>query len=371
MPRAYLVHLAEAIRKEVDVPVITVGSLNAEEGEKALKEEKADLVALGRALIADPEIPKKLAEGRLEDIRPCIRGNEGCISRFFTGQTMRCEVNPATGRENEFRIAPVEPEKRIIVIGGGPAGMEAARVAALRGHKVTLIERSKDLGGHLVEGSRPSFKDDTKRLLIWLTKQVYKVGVEVKLETEATPELIKELKPDVLIIAVGSDPIVSRVPSANSIVIEAADVLLGKREVGDKVVVIGGGLVGCETALYLAEELKKKVAVVEMLYEILTGMEPVSSMALTERLGKAGVKVHTGWHLEEITPDKVVCTDKMWKRHEIDSDTVVLAMGLKAKNEATKEFIGIAPEVHVIGDCVEARKIYNAFEDSWRAVLAT
>ena len=371
LPRAYLVHLAEAIRKEVAVPVITVGSLNVEEGEKALKEEKADLVALGRALIADPEIPKKLAEGRLEDIRPCIRGNEGCISRFFTGQTMRCEVNPATGRENEFRIAPVEPEKRIIVIGGGPAGMEAARVAALRGHKVTLIERSKDLGGHLVEGSRPSFKDDTKRLLIWLTKQVYKVGVEVKLETEATPELIKELKPDVLIIAVGSDPIVSRVPSANSIVIEAADVLLGKREVGDKVVVIGGGLVGCETALYLAEELKKKVAVVEMLYEILTGMEPVSSMALTERLGKAGVKVHTGWHLEEITPDKVVCTDKMWKRHEIDSDTVVLAMGLKAKNEATKEFIGIAPEVHVIGDCVEARKIYNAFEDSWRAVLAT
>ena len=193
----------------------------------------------------------------------------------------------------------------------------------------------------------------------------------MKLETEATPELIKELKPDVLIIAVGSDPIVSVVPNANSTVIEAADVLLGKREVGDKVVVIGGGLVGCETALYLAEELKKKVAVVEMLYEILTGMEPVSSMALTERLGKAGVEVHTGWHLEEITPDKVVCTDKMWKRHEIDTDTIVLAMGLKAKNEAAKEFIDLAPEVHIIGDCVEARKIYNAFEDSWRAVLAT
>jgi 2-enoate reductase len=284
---------------------------------------------------------------------------------------MRCEVNPATGRENDFRIILAELEKKIVVIGGGPAGMEAARVAAIRGHEVTLIEKNKDLGGHLIEGSRPLFKDDTKRLLRWLTKQVYKVGVEVKLETEATPELIRVLKPDVLIIAVGSDPIVSEVPNANSTVIEASDVLLGKRDVGDKVVVIGGGLVGCETALYAAEELKKKVAIVEMLDEILNGMEPVSSIALTERLGKAGVEVHMGWHLEEITSNKVICADKMWKRHEIKADTVVLAMGLKAKNESAKEFIDLAPEVHIVGDCVEARKIYNAFEDSWRAVLAT
>lgn len=369
--RAHLLHLAEGIKKRVEVPVIAVGSLDVETAEKALREGKADLVSLGRALIADPEIPKKLIEGRIEDIRPCIRGNEGCISRFFTGQTIRCEVNPAAGRECEFRIVPATLKKNVVVIGGGIAGMEAARVAALRGHKVTLIEKEEKLGGHAIEASVPKFKDDIRRLLSWLTKQVEKVGVEVKLKTEATPEFVKMLKPDVLIIAVGSDYIVPTIPGINKpFVATAADVLLGRKAVGEKVVVIGGGLVGCETALFIAEELKKKVTIVEMLDEILIGVEPICVMALMERLRKAGVKIHTGWYLEEVTDKGVICTDKKWRRHEIEADTVVLAMGLTARKELVEKFKGLAPEVYVIGDCVEARKIYHAFEDAWRAVLA-
>lgn len=370
LPHAYLVHFAEAIKKQVNVPVITVGSLNAAEGEKALKEGKADLVSFGRALIADPEIPKKLAESRKDDIRPCIRGNEGCLSRFFTGQTIRCEVNPACGREKAFKITPATQKKTVAVIGGGPAGMEAARVAALRGHKVTLFEKNSELGGHLIEAHKPAFKGDTKQFLDWLTREVAKAGVEVKLGTEATVDLIKGLKPDALIVAVGSDAIKPPLEDTGAVVAEAADVLLGKKQVGEKVIVIGAGLVGCETALHIAETLKKKVVVVEMLDKIGVELEPVTVMALTDKLAKAGVEVHTGWHVERIFPNKVLCVDHNWGKHEIEGDTIVLAMGLAAKRKAAREFSGLSPQVFDIGDCVKARKIYNATEEAWRAALA-
>jgi 2,4-dienoyl-CoA reductase-like NADH-dependent reductase (Old Yellow Enzyme family)/thioredoxin reductase len=370
LERAHLVHLAEGIKKAVSIPIITVGAHDAETAEKTLREGKADLVAIGRGLIADPELPNKLASGRIDDIRPCIRGNEGCISRFDTGETIRCEVNPACGREGTFRITPAAKKKRIMIVGGGIAGLEAARVAALRGHEVTLVDRGERLGGHLIEASVPRFKEDTGHLLNWAINQVEKGKVKVQLKTEATPGLIKQAKLEVLIIAVGSGFIIPQVPGCDkACAITADNVLLGKQTVGDRVVVVGAGLIGCETALYLADELAKKVTIVEMLDEMLVGVQGMCQKALKERLQEAGVKVHLGWHLDEIMDRGVICTDRRRQRHEIEADSVVLATGLRAKKELAEQFKDLAPEVYVIGDCVEARKIYHAFEDAWRAAI--
>ncbi|MCS7103629.1 MAG: NAD(P)/FAD-dependent oxidoreductase, partial [Candidatus Korarchaeum sp.] len=356
-PRAYYLSNIEAIKKAVNIPVLGVGAFNVELAEKVLKEGKADLIVFGRALIADPELPKKVMEGRVEDIRLCIRGEEGCISRFFEGKTIRCEVNPAVGRESEFVIKPASTKKRVLVIGGGVAGLEAARVAALRGHEVTLVEREDKLGGHLIEASTPPFKDDLKQLLNWLVKQVEKAGVKVELKTEATKDLVSKLKPDVLIIAVGSDFIMPSLPGVDKpFVLTPSDVILGKKPVGQNAVVVGGGLVGCETALYIASVLGKKVKLIEMLDMILPDVDYITRVALSEKLSEAGVEVLTGMHLEEITEKGVLCIDKSWNKHKISADTVVLAVGLSAREKVAESFKGLAPEVYMIGDCVKPRK---------------
>ena len=370
MERAHLVHLAEGIKKLVSIPVITVGAHDVYTAEKALQEGKADLVAIGRGLIADPELPNKIAAGRIDDIRPCIRGNEGCLSRSDTGETMRCEVNPACGREGKFKILPAAKKKSIMIVGGGIAGLEAGRLAALRGHEVTLIEKEERLGGHLIEASVPKFKENTRQLLNWAINQVHKGGVNLQLNTEATPSLIKQAKPDVLIIAVGSTFIIPPVPGSDrACALTADNVLLGKQAVGDRVVVVGAGLIGCETALYLSDELKKKVTIVEMLTEMLVGVQEMCQMALKERLQEAGVERHLGWHLDEITDKGILCTDRSWRQHALEADTVVLATGLGARKEARERFRGLVPEVYVIGDCFQARKIYHCFEDAWRIAL--
>jgi 2,4-dienoyl-CoA reductase-like NADH-dependent reductase (Old Yellow Enzyme family)/thioredoxin reductase len=367
---ASLVPLAELVKKAVKIPVITVGSLNVRTAEKALSQKKADIVAFGRSLLADPELADKLVLGRIEDIRPCIRGNEGCTSNVRLGRPIRCEVNPAAGREAEIRIVPAKIKKNVVVIGGGIAGMEAARIAALRGHKVTLFERGEKLGGHLVEASVPQFKDGIRQLVDWSLKQLDKGGITIKLESEVTPEQIRKLKPEVLIVAVGSDYTVPTVPGVDKpFVVTADDVLLNRKTIGERVVVIGGGLVGSETALYIAEKLKKSVVVVEMLDQIMNGVEVCCKKALMERLAKTSVEVHLGWRLERITDSGVICADNNGKQHKLEADTVVLAIGLVERARLVEKFKGLAPEVYVIGDCAEARNIYHAFEDAWRTTF--
>ena len=368
--QACYVHLAEVVKKAVKIPVITAGSHTIETAEEALREGKADLVAFGRTLIADPDMPKKLASGLIEDIRPCIRGNEGCTSNVRRDQALRCEVNPAAGREARFKVVPVKSKKRVVVIGGGIAGIEAARLAALRGHEVILIEKGERLGGHLIEASVPEFKNQVKQLLNWSMNQLHKHKITIQLMTEATPKLVSRLHPDALIVAVGSEFIVPNMPGIDKPMVVTPDqVLLGTKPVGKRTVVVGGNLVGCETALYIKEEFRKQVIIIEMLSEILAGVNSDIKKALTNRLEKAGIEVLVGHCLKEIIDLGVACVHNKRQRVNIGADTVVLATGLRARRKLAEKFKGLAPEVRVIGDCIEARKIYNAFEEAWSTGL--
>lgn len=364
-----LLHLAESVKKQVgNVPVIAVGAIDAWTGESALREGKADMVAIGRGLIADPELPDKIAAGKLESIRPCIRCNEGCFTNIASGKSMRCAVNPACGKEKIYRISLPVKGKKVMVIGGGIAGMEAARMLALRGHKVTLVEKSGSLGGHLIEASVPAFKQPLKELLDWEIKQLGATGVQVRMNTEATPDYIRKAKPDVLIVAVGSE---WNKPFNNGkkTVVTGQDVLSGKVTPGERVVVIGGGFVGCETALHIAAGSGKKVIIVEMLNQILTGLEILHMIELMERLTNAGVEIRTGLKVIDISETAVICEDAKKQKCEITADTVITCTGMHARKEEAESFKTLAPEVYSIGDCVSARRIMDAFEDAHHAVL--
>ena len=371
IPDGCLVDLAKRVKDNVGIPVITVGAHTVKTAEQALQEEKADLVAFGRSLIADPELPNKLFSGRSEDIRPCIRGNEGCVSNTRLDHPIHCEVNPAAGKEIEFTVLPSAQSKEVLVVGGGIAGLEAARLAAVKGHKVTLLERSEQLGGHLIEGCVPRFKDTVKRLLSWSIDQVRKFEVEILKETKGTPELVRNRQPEVLIVAVGSSFIVPDIKGVEQpFVLLPDEAFLGQKEIGERVVIIGGGTVGCELALYLSEELGRKTAVVEKEQELIPGATFINRIAIMERLRRVEVKQYTGWTLTEIGNAEVVGKSRENGREIIPADTVVLCMGVRARADVAESFHGFAPVVKIIGDCCQARDIYHSIEDSWQAVLS-
>lgn len=362
LPGGEYVPFAEAVKKVTAKPVITVGSLDAKMGEEILQDGRADIIALGRALIADPDIPNKLMQNKPEEIRPCCRGNEGCLSGFYRGVAIRCEVNPACGRERAFRITKTAGKKKIVIAGGGVAGMEAARVADKMGHQVILLERSGRLGGHLIEGGKPDFKYKMSDFLDWLSLQIQKSGVEVRLNTSATPELIRGLQPDALIIAVGSHYADPPIPGIGC-TLHADKVLLEEMD-AKRVVVIGGGLVGAETALFLAGQ-GKQVTIIEMLGEIVPDHEPGAKAALLFRLQEENVQIYTGQKVAQITPEGVVCESGL----KVDCDMVVNATGLSANCREAAALSGIVENTYVIGDCFAARKIYNATHEAWKTVL--
>ncbi len=367
LPPGCMVDMAQMAKRVVKVPVIAVGKLGYPElAERVLQEGKADFICLGRALLADPEWPNKVKKGRLEDIRPCIGCHEGCLKRVFDVKYLSCAVNPATGMEREFTIKPAEKKKSVLVVGGGASGMEAARVTALGGHKVTLWEKGDALGGNLIPASVPDFKQDYRRLINFLSTQIKKLGVTIELAKEATAELILEMKPDVVFIATGSTSIVPEIPGVGKkMVVTAVDLLLGKREAGKSVVVVGGGLIGCETALYLAQK-GKKLTIIEMLNGVMLDMYSANRMHLLKLLADADVNILTETKCLEIRDNGITIADKYGKRSTLEADTVVLAVGLKSNEgllEALKDKI---PEVYAIGDCVEPRKVINAIWEGFR-----
>jgi len=366
MPPGLWVDLAEMTKKVVNIPVLAVGKLGYPDlAERVVKEGKADFIALGRALLADPEWANKAKEGRVEDICPCVGDLEGCMSGLGRAKLISCSVNPSIGREKELAITKAEKAKSVLVVGGGPAGMEAARVAALRGHRVTLWEKDKALGGNLIPASVSDLKQDYRSLINYLSAQIKKLGVTVKLGKEATPELIQQAKPDAVIIAAGSTPIMSDIPGVEKAKVAiAVDLLLGKKEAGGSVVVIGGGLVGCETALYLAQK-GKKVTVIEILDSVMRDMSMQNRVHMLMLLADAKTEILTDTKVLEVTDEGVTIADKNGKRSTLGADTVVFALGLKPNGSLAGSLKGKVPEVYAIGDCVEPRIVINAFEEGF------
>lgn len=367
LPPGCMVDMAQMTKRVVKVPVIAVGKLGYPElAERVLQEGKADFICLGRALLADPEWPNKVKKGRLEDIRPCVGCHEGCLKRVFDVKYLSCAVNPATGMEREFTIKPAEKKKSVLVVGGGASGMEAARVTALGGHKVTLWEKGDALGGNLIPASVPDFKQDYRRLINFLSTQIKKLGVTIEFAKEATAELILEMKPDVVFIATGSTSIVPEIPGVGKkMVVTAVDLLLGKQEAGKSVVVVGGGLIGCETALYLAQK-GKKLTIVEMLDGVMLDMYSANRMHLLKLLTDADVNILTETKCLEIRDNGITIADKYGKRSTLEADTVVLAVGLKSNERLLAALKDKIPEVYAIGDCVEPRKVINAIWEGFR-----
>jgi 2-enoate reductase len=370
IPQGCLVDIAAAIKQVVSVPVITVGSIMSPElAEQILQDGKADFICLGRGLIADPDWLNKAAEGRTEDIRPCIRCNEGCYGRILAWKPISCSVNPVVGKESYYVITRAERPKKVMIIGGGPAGMEAARVAALRGHEVTIYEKENELGGQLKAASKPPFKSGIRDLVNYLSTQLRKLGVEVEIGKEVTPDLLDVVRPEAVVVATGAIPIIPSIPSIeNEKIITAVDLHLGKKKAGDGVIVVGAGLVGCDTALSLAQE-GKRVTVVKMRpgTEVATDVNQLSRLNLLEELHKNRVTFLLDHTIEEFTAEGLVVSDKEGRQETLKADTIVLALGAKSESKLAESLREKVSELYVVGDCVSPRKIGEAMHEGFVA----
>jgi 2-enoate reductase len=366
-PPGCMVDVAEMTKKAVDIPVIAVGKLGYPSlAEEVIEEGKADFVAIGRALLADPEWPNKVKEGCLDEIRPCIGDHEGCLSRVNSSKYLSCTVNPTVGMEREFALKPAEKKKSVLIIGGGPAGLEVARVSALRGHSVTLWEKGDNLGGNLIPASVPGFKQDYRMFLDYLTTQVKKLGVSVQLNKVATPESVYEEKPEAVFIATGASPSLPDITGIDkNHVTTAIDVLLGRGKIGNIVLIIGGGLVGSELALHLSQQ-GRSVTIVEILGSIAEDMDAANRTHLLKLLDDHQVKVLTESQVMEIKDGSTIIGDRYGRRSEVEVDDVVIATGMFSNNDLYDAVKDKLPEVYVVGDCVAPRKVLNAIWEGFR-----
>jgi 2-enoate reductase len=371
-PRGGTLHLAELARKAVKIPIISSSKLGYPDlAERALQEEKLDFVALARYLLADPEWANKVKEGRTEDIIPCVGCHEGCINRVRRFHYCSCAVNPATGAERELAINVAEKKKVVLVIGGGPGGMEAARVSALRGHEVVLWDKAKDLGGNLIPAAVPDFKGDYKLLIEYLKTQIRKLDVKVELNKEARPEIVRNLNPDVVFVATGAVPMIPEIEGMRQgiekgKVVTAIEALLDTEKVGFSAVIIGGGLIGCETALCLARQ-GKKVTVVEMLDTLAGDMAWGNALELVKFLDDEGVFLLTKSKAIRVAGYGIDYLDESSAEKKIHADTVVIATGLRSSGqELIEELEKMVPEVIPIGDCVKPRKVLSAMWEGYR-----
>jgi 2,4-dienoyl-CoA reductase-like NADH-dependent reductase (Old Yellow Enzyme family)/thioredoxin reductase len=365
LPRACLAPFAEEIKKNVTVPVIVAGRMvDPRLANKVLQKGKADFIALGRPFLADPQILIKAKEGRYDDIRMCMACCH-CMDSLMRVRPISCSINAELGHEAD-KTVPAAKTKRITIVGGGPGGMEAARVAAGRGHQVTLYEKNSMLGGQLIAAAIPPGKQELKTTIQFLSSQVYKAGVDVKLGHAVTADEIIALHPDAVIIAAGSFTQVPDIPgAATSDVLLARDVITGKVKPGRKVVIAGGGRVGCETAAMLVGEGKDVTLVRISGKGRLAGeLGPASRGSFLEELAYSSVKIRAAAVVESIDETGVTVNEDGVSSH-IDADTVIISPAPIADDGIARLLEGRVQQVHVIGDCLQPRQICEAIHEAY------
>lgn len=367
-PEGYMVPLAEAVKKVVKIPVIVGGRLGDPEiAEHILKEGKADFISLGRPLIADPDLPRKVIQGRVKEILPCVSDNY-CFEVFGKAE-MRCALNAQAGRETDYsEIKPAEEKKKIVVVGAGPAGMEVARVAGIRGHRVTLFEKAESLeGGQLALAAAAPKKGKFQSVSDYYGEVLKNLSnVDIKLGTKATVEAILEERPDTVILATGGKSLIPDIPGIDrDNVVTAFDLLAQKVDVhGKKVVVCGGNAVGCEVADYLAKS-DNKVTIVEMLDSIGRDIEFTTKSCLLDEMEQDHIIILTGKKIVEFTSSGVKLMDERGGETAVPMEMAVLALGVKSVNDLAADLEGRVREVYSIGDAKKPGRIHDAVSDAF------
>ncbi len=370
LPRGKNVHFAAKLKQAVKKPVTAVGAIvDLELAERIVADGQADMVAMTRALISDPSLPEKTFQGLEDEVIPCIRCNE-CLARVARFIPVRCTTNPRSGIETEVAslLSVGTHRRKVVVAGGGPAGMEAAVTAAERGHDVVLFERDDRLGGNLVAASGPDFKYETKRFLDYLVRRVNALPIDVRAGAAADAASVAAENPDLLVIAVGADPVRSGIPGLDTAeVVWAGDVCADLVETGDRVVVAGGGGIGCETALHLAHK-GRKVVVVEMLNEAALDYNFVNRGMLLDLVAEAGIELRTGARVVSVLDGGLTVAHASGDRSDIEADTVVLALGMTPRLATVEALKAAVPRATVVGDCLKPRLIIDAVREGFHAV---
>ena len=366
-PYGFFVKIAGDIKKAVNVPVSAVGRIvDAEMAERVIESGMADMVAVGRPLLADPDWGTKIAAGKACDIRRCISCNKGCTDAIQNRQFLSCVLNAENGYENTRSIQPAAQKKKIAVLGGGPAGLEAARVAALRGHDVTLFEKTTTLGGQLNIACVPPRKEEMRRAAQDLIHAVCNAGVHLCMGQTRTAEQLKDAGFEAVINAVGAHSAAPRIPGIDSVnVADAWKVLAGEQQVYGTVAVIGGGMVGCETAEYLAAR-GCKVSVIEMMDKIAAGESTTILPTLLENYKTYGVEQYPSHKVKEFRMDAVVCENKDGAEVTIPCDYIVLAMGARSNEFDAAALEAASIPMYSIGDAAgKAADISNAIRTGY------